>query len=425
VARKPPIRGQDRDTVLQPGTPPETEAGSRTAPTTIAQAESPDHARWADTIIWISLPLITIPVAEEASRLDISTSKIAPHVRPQYESVFGLVRLVLDHGKLKKSRTGVDTILILVRITPSILRRVSPPDHQGVNWTAMLRELLWYSPARTHSQPSSAHEDLGRLGDAMHLERLWRYWRRFPSRASTQRHGSAGDRSNPIRDRYVTQELKSPHGRHRMGTGNAETSKLPPCITVSSSTSRATASTATSPTFGDIALGIRSIWRAMHADADDRSGSRLDVGFFSHTSSMRMSTPITESGFRNTPRPGLREQLRREPRPLPRLVIARSLRSTPIRGFSVARLSAPPKIKFKVAYENPAQQPVENLPPVVRRSMSASRTFLSDFAPQPPLQSVFSRLLTAHPSSFIANAIHSFRAQSESHERSESRVGIN
>ena len=54
-----------------------------------------------------------------------------------------LVRLVLDRGKLKKSRTGIDTISWFgAHYTVDLSQGFPLLTTKEVNWTAVLRELL-------------------------------------------------------------------------------------------------------------------------------------------------------------------------------------------------------------------------------------------------------------------------------------------
>ena len=73
----------------------------------------------------------------------------------------------------------------------------------------------------------------------------------------------------------------------------------------------------------------------------------MEVGFFSHTIvDAHIYTGIPEYDHV----PGLREQLEREPRPLPRLIIAkRSMNQLRFEDFAVEGYHPHPRIKFKVA----------------------------------------------------------------------------
>ncbi len=95
-----------------------------------------------------------------------------------------LVRLVLDHGKLKKSRTGIDTISWFgAHYSVDLSRGFPLLTTKEVNWTAVLRELLWYLSGEDHIRNLRQHT---KIWDAWadadgNLETAYgRYWRRFP-----------------------------------------------------------------------------------------------------------------------------------------------------------------------------------------------------------------------------------------------------
>src|SRR5881296_1793363 len=96
-----------------------------------------------------------------------------------------LVRLVLDHGTLKKSRTGIDTISYFGAHYKVDLAKGFPLlTTKEVNYAACLRELLWYLSGEDHIRNLQKHtkiwdawaDEEGRLDTA-----YGNYWRHFPS----------------------------------------------------------------------------------------------------------------------------------------------------------------------------------------------------------------------------------------------------
>ena len=136
--------------------------------------------------------------------------------------------------------------------------------------------------------------------------------------------------------------------------GNAKTSKLPPChysfvFNVQSDrlcchlTQRS----------GDIALGI-PFNLACYATLTQMIAQEvgMNLGYFSHTIvDAHIYTASADSGLAEYDHvPGLREQLKREPKPLPRLVIAKKpFDQLQFEDFQLLDYNPHPKIKFKVA----------------------------------------------------------------------------
>jgi thymidylate synthase len=272
-----------------------------------------------------------------------------------------LVRLVLDRGKRKKSRTGVDTISYFgAHYTVDLSGRFPLLTTKEVNWTAVLRELLWYLSGEDHIRNLRQHT---KIWDAWadadgNLDTAYgRYWRRFPSPYKD----TAGQWQVREVDQiqFVIDTLrKEPYSRRMVVTawepGNAEPSKLPPChysfvFNVQSDklcchlTQRS----------GDIALGIPfnlACYATLTQIIAQEVG--LDLGWFGHTIvDAHIYTANKDSGLAEYDHvPGLLEQLKREPRPLPRLVIApKPLNELRFEDFKVEGYNPHPRIKFKVA----------------------------------------------------------------------------
>jgi thymidylate synthase len=272
-----------------------------------------------------------------------------------------LVRLVLDHGELKKSRTGIDTISWFgAHYTIDLSRGLPLLTTKEVNWTAVLRELLWYLSGEDHIRNLRQHT---KIWDAWadadgNLETAYgRYWRRFP-------HPYQDTSGNwQVREvdqiQFVIDTLrKEPSSRRMVVTawepGNAETSKLPPChYSFVFNVQGDRLNCHLTQRSGDIALGI-PFNLACYATLTQMIAQEvgLAVGSFSHTIvDAHIYTATRDSGLAEYDHvPGLREQLKREPRALPRLVIAKKpFDQLQFEDFQLADYHPRPRIKFKVA----------------------------------------------------------------------------
>jgi thymidylate synthase len=272
-----------------------------------------------------------------------------------------LVRLVLDQGIRKPSRTGVDTISYFGAHYRVDLSKGFPLlTTKEVLWNSCLRELLWYLTGEDHIRNLRQHT---KIWDAWadadgNLETAYgRYWRRFP---------------HPYRDnagywqvrevdqiQFVIDTLKKePTSRRMVVTawepGNAQTSKLPPChYSFVFNVQGNKLNCHLTQRSGDIALGIPfnlACYACLTQMIAQEVG--MDVGWFSHTIvDAHIYTAAPGSGMEEYDHvPGLLEQLKREPRPLPRLVIARKpFDQLAFEDFKVEGYNPHPRIKFKVA----------------------------------------------------------------------------
>lgn len=272
-----------------------------------------------------------------------------------------LVRLVLDHGKLKKSRTGIDTISWFgAHYTVDLSQGFPLLTTKEVNWTAVLRELLWYLSGEDHIRNLRQHT---KIWDAWadadgNLETAYgRYWRRFPhpyQDASGQWQVREVDQIQFIIDTL----RKEPYSRRMVVTawepGNAETSKLPPChYSFVFNVQGDRLNCHLTQRSGDIALGI-PFNLACYATLTQMIAQEvgLNIGLFSHTIvDAHIYTAARDSGLSEYDHvPGLREQLKREPSALPRLAIAKKpFNQLQFEDFQLVDYHSQPKIKFKVA----------------------------------------------------------------------------
>ena len=272
-----------------------------------------------------------------------------------------LAKLVIEQGSLKKSRTGIDTISYFGAHYKVDLSKGFPLlTTKEINWSSLLHELLWYLSGEDHIRNLRQHTKIWNAwADADgNLETAYgRYWRRFPSPYK----GEDGQWSVREIDQiqYVIDTLKrDPTNRRMVVTawepGNAITSKLPPChySFVFSSQGDALSCHLTQRS-GDIALGIPfnlAAYAALTQMIAQEVG--MKPGWFSHTIvDAHIYTASPESGLAEYDHvPGVREQLKREPRPLPRLIIAKKpFGELKFEDFKLEGYDPQPKIKFKVA----------------------------------------------------------------------------
>jgi thymidylate synthase len=272
-----------------------------------------------------------------------------------------LIRLVLEQGTLKHSRTGVETISYFGAHYRVDLSKGFPLlTTKEVNWPAVLRELLWYLSGEDHIRNLRQHT---RIWDAWadengNLETAYgRYWRRFPHAYQDKKGQWQVREVDQIQ--YVLDTLrKEPTSRRMVVTawepGNATTSKLPPChYSFVFNVQGDKLSCHLTQRSGDLALGIPfnlAAYAALTQMIAQEVGLR--VGWFGHTIvDAHIYTAAPDSGMAEYDHvPGLREQLKREPRPLPRLVIAKKpFNNLQFEDFKLEGYKPHPKIKFKVA----------------------------------------------------------------------------
>ena len=147
-----------------------------------------------------------------------------------------LVRLVLEQGTRKPSRTGVDTLSFCgAHYRVDLARGLPLLTTKEVNYTACLRELLWYLSGEDHIRNLRQHT---KIWDAWadadgNLDTAYgRYWRRFPSPYRAANGGWEVREVDQIQ--FVIDTLRTEPTSRRMVVsawepGNATTSKLPPC----------------------------------------------------------------------------------------------------------------------------------------------------------------------------------------------------
>jgi thymidylate synthase len=263
-----------------------------------------------------------------------------------------LVDRVLTNGSLKKNRTGVDTISCFAEHYRVDLSKGYPLlTTKKMNFKAMLYEVLWYLSGEDHIRNLRQHtkiwdawaDENGNLDTA-----YGRYWRRFPSA-----------RMNPVTGTYEVEEVdqigkviellkNDPNSRRMVVTawepGNAFDSKLPPChYTFAFNVQESKLNCHLTQRSGDIAIGIPFNLAAYALLTQILAQeAQLELGFFSHA--------IVDAHIYVNHMDGLKEQLTRTPKPLPKVEIARKpIDQLQFDNFTLTGYECYDPIKFAVA----------------------------------------------------------------------------
>lgn len=263
-----------------------------------------------------------------------------------------LVERVLTNGHLKTNRTGVNTLSCFAEHYMVDLRKGYPLlTTKKVNFKAMLYEVLWYLSGEDHIRNLRQHtkiwdawaDENGNLDTA-----YGRYWRRFPSA-----------QINPVTGQYEVEEVDQigrivellktdPNSRRMVVTawepGNALNSKLPPChYTFVFNVQDGALNCHLTQRSGDIAIGIPfnlACYSLLTQILAQEAG--LSPGLFSHT--------IVDAHIYVNHIDGLKEQLKRTPKPLPQLEIARKpFDQLQFDDFTLTGYECYEPIKFEVA----------------------------------------------------------------------------
>ena len=272
-----------------------------------------------------------------------------------------LVKLVLENGVRKTSRTGVDTISYFGAFYRVDLAEGFPLlTTKKMEWKSLLHEVLWYLSGENHIRNlrektkiwNAWADENGNLDTAYGY-----YWRKFPSAQKDENGKWVVREVDQIK--YVTDEIKrNPNSRRLVVTawepGNATTSKLPPChYTFTFNVSAGKLNCHLTQRSGDIALGIPfnlAAYSLLTQIIAQETG--LGLGYFAHTI-VDAHVYYSEKGspmekFDHSE--GLREQLKREPLPLPKLVIAKKpIDELEFDDFQLLDYNYHDKIKFEVA----------------------------------------------------------------------------
>jgi thymidylate synthase len=263
-----------------------------------------------------------------------------------------LVERVLTNGIRKENRTGIDTISCFAEhYTVDLSHGFPLLTTKKVNFNSMLREVLWYLSGEDHIRNLRQHtkiwdawaDENGNLDTA-----YGRYWRRFPSAQLNPETGKYEVAEVDQIGNIVALLRTDPNSRRMVVTawepGNASTSKLPPChYTFAFNVQDGKLNCHLTQRSGDIALGIPfnlAAYALLTQILAQETG--FESGSFSHT--------IVDAHIYVNHIDGLKEQLKRIPRPLPRLEIARKpIDDLRFEDFTLIGYECYEPIKFEVA----------------------------------------------------------------------------
>jgi len=272
-----------------------------------------------------------------------------------------LVKLVMEKGTHKKTRTGVDTISYFGAFYKVDLSKGFPLlTTKKMQWKSLLYEVLWYLSGENHIRNLREHT---KIWDAWadkdgNLETAYGYyWRHFPS-AQKDKDGQ-WQVTEVDQIQYVIDEIKrNPSSRRLVVTawepGNATTSKLPPChYSFVFNVNNGKLNCHLTQRSGDIALGIPfnlAAYSLLTKVIAQQVG--LEAGEFAHTIiDAHIYVAAEGSETENYDHlVGLKEQLTREPLALPRLRIKdKPLDELQFEDFELINYRHHDKITFEVA----------------------------------------------------------------------------
>lgn len=272
-----------------------------------------------------------------------------------------LVQLVIDNGVRKHSRTGVDTLSYFGAFYKVDLSKGFPLlTTKKMIWKSLLHEVLWYLSGENHIRNLRQHT---KIWDAWadengNLETAYGYyWRSFPSAQKDENGEWQVKEVDQIR--YVIDEIKrNPSSRRLVVSawepGNATTSKLPPChYSYTFNVSNGKLNCHLTQRSGDIALGIPfnlAAYSLLTQIIAQETG--LELGEFAHTiidAHIYIGDKGTEME-KYDHLEGLKEQLKREPLPLPKLKINKKpIDELTFDDFELIDYKCHERIKFEVA----------------------------------------------------------------------------
>jgi len=289
-----------------------------------------------------------------------------------------LVRDVLQNGTRKPNRTGVDTLSTFNHNYEIDLRQGFPLlTTKEISWKNIVVENLWFLSGATDIGLLKKHgckfwdpwaDETGQVPSA-----YGNFWRHFP----VHEPGPAGPQpaySDQVA--WVVEELKrNPMSRRLVvsawAPGNAQTSKLPPCHLLFVFNVQLDASgdpmlcLHLTQRSADVALGVpyNIAGYALLLELFARF-TGIRAGIFGHTMiDAHVYTAKADGSMAEYDHvPGLKLQLERAPRPLPRLAIDPAIRglddlrplldadtATVMKHFALTGYEPHPGISFKVA----------------------------------------------------------------------------
>lgn len=275
-----------------------------------------------------------------------------------------LVRRVLDNGVRKENRTNVDTISSFSEFYKVDLSDGFPLlTTKKVYFKSVILELLWYLRGEDHIKWLRDENDV-HIWDAWadengHVGPIYPVlWRRFPyiEEDNVDLEGDSSNLQRTILNRnefdqiqYVIDTLKNnPNSRRIVVSawhpGLLKDMALPPChIMFIFNVSNGRLNCHLTQRSGDIALGI-PFNLACYAALTMAIAQEVNLkpGIFAHT--------IVDAHIYVNHIDGLKEQLKREPYPLPTLEIAnKKIDELTLEDFHLKNYKHHPPIKFEVA----------------------------------------------------------------------------
>jgi thymidylate synthase len=253
-----------------------------------------------------------------------------------------LVRDVLAHGTRKTNRTGVDTLSTFNHNYEIDLRHGFPLlTTKEISWKNIVVENLWFLSGDTHIGLLQKHKckfwDPWADADGKVPSAYGNFWRHFPIHDG----GPNGHAAFADQIAWVLEELKrNPMSRRLVvsawAPGNAHTSKLPPCHCLfmfnvqNSENGDPSLNLHLTQRSCDVALGVpyNIAGYALILELFARM-SGIPAGIFAHTLvDAHVYTSKPDGSMKEYDHvPGLRLQLEREPRKLPRLTIDPKIRA--------------------------------------------------------------------------------------------------
>lgn len=275
-----------------------------------------------------------------------------------------LVKNVLDNGVRKENRTGVDTISSFSEFYKVDLAKGFPLlTTKKVYFRSIILELLWYLRGENHIRWLRDEKDC-HIWDAWadedgHVGPIYPVlWRKFPylekDTIKLEGNGGAFEHDTWVRkefdqvERAIEMLKTNPNSRRIVVSawhpGLLNEMALPPChIMYVFNVSNGKLNCHLTQRSGDIALGIPfnlACYSALTMAIAQEVG--LEPGIFAHT--------IVDAHIYVNHVDGLREQLKREPKQLPTLEIAKKpLDELTFEDFELKNYNPDPLIRFEVA----------------------------------------------------------------------------
>ncbi len=272
-----------------------------------------------------------------------------------------LVKLVMDKGTYKKTRTGIDTISYFGAFYKVDLSEGFPLlTTKKMHWKSLLHEVLWYLSGENHIRNLRKHTKIwdAWADESGNLETAYGYyWRHFPSAVKDENGNWKVTEVDQIK--YVIDEIKrNPNSRRLVVSawepGNATKSKLPPChYSFVFNVNDGKLNCHLTQRSGDIALGIPFNLAAYSLLTQVIAQQvNLELGEFAHTI-VDAHIYVAAEGS-DTEKfdhlMGLKEQLKRDPLPLPQLKIKnKPLSELYFEDFELIGYHHHDKIPFEVA----------------------------------------------------------------------------